>query len=627
MATPRLLVEIATSLGSFQADFSRASAIAEANSRRINRSVEDINKTMLGIGRSVASSLAGVVGIPLTIGAAVGAAAHFLGDMTSKVEEDERSVAQLNATLRATGGSAGLTASALEQIGQELQGSTIFDDEKIRAAETALLRFRTVQGDTFREAIRLAPDVAAALGIDLVSAAQAIGKALTDPERGMRALKDAGIALTDSQKDLAAQMIETGDRAGAQKIVLEELKKSVGGAAEADNSGLYGSMKRLARAWDDLEKASGKRFLGSNNDLVDTLTQALERLRRKTEESNLSLKRLFTEPFALDQLAFQQFRALFGSDEARSTGIRAITGLPAAEVPLSPDAASAADAARNARIQERTEQADRDRLARLRSQAGSSTDEFANQLNQTRNFLAQRSALYTDAYTRDQISATEFFDRERALAKESYTAETNAINRRIELNQKLFNDPSVRRDEREQIARRTEGLVIQADQARFAFEQRILALDIQQGQAIERLKDEYADLGIKLKEISGDTVGAAADAFDQSNKKLRNNIAAELAGGDALARLRAQAAQADFDAYRERTIEQAALNRVQQSYSVILDEVSVKQGRIDLAQQTGAITELDSLRLKGEAAKSLIPQLQAVADAYEEIAIRTKDPA
>src|SRR5579862_5743963 len=95
------------------------------------------------------------------------------------VEDSERSVNQLNAVLKATGGGAGQTPAALDALNKSLQGSTVFNEDQIRQAETALLRFRTIQGDTFNDALKLVPDVAAALGKDLPSAAEALGRALS----------------------------------------------------------------------------------------------------------------------------------------------------------------------------------------------------------------------------------------------------------------------------------------------------------------------------------------------------------------------------------------------------------------------------------------------------------------
>jgi hypothetical protein len=173
--------------------------------------------------------------------------------------EQERAQARLNATLQATGHAAGITRGELNQIADDLKGRTVFDDDAIRRGLASMLRFRSIQGDVFREAAGLAADLAAALDTDLNSAFQRLGRALEDPEKGLRALREAGINVTSATERVKKVMEETGDVAKAQKIILEELGKSVGGAAAGENAGLYGSVKALDKAWDDFLKGLGQR--------------------------------------------------------------------------------------------------------------------------------------------------------------------------------------------------------------------------------------------------------------------------------------------------------------------------------------------------------------------------------
>jgi hypothetical protein len=183
-----------------------------------------------------------------------GGLALFAKDVLARGIEAERTLNSLNATLKATAFAAGQTASQVREMTNELARTTAFDDDQILAAATALLRFRTIQGDVFRDAMRLGPDLAAAMGTDLVDAFRVLGRAISDPESGMRGLKAAGVALRDSQIDLAAEMSKVGDTAGAARVVLNALAKSVGGAAAGENQGLYAASRATAKAYDDLLK-------------------------------------------------------------------------------------------------------------------------------------------------------------------------------------------------------------------------------------------------------------------------------------------------------------------------------------------------------------------------------------
>src|SRR5689334_21746378 len=226
-----LSVGLSADVVQFQGDMGRAAAIAEREAKRIEKAIEGGKDQLVSFG----GTLLGAFGITLGLDGLL----RGFEALKDKTIEEERSLAQLNATLQATGHSAGLTAKDLAELGSSVEHSTVFDDDSIRRAETALLRFRAVQGDTFREALRLVPDLATALGTDLPSAATALGRAFTDPERGLRALKAAGLSLTEQQVDLIARMREAGDTAGAQRVIIDTLAKSIGGAGEADNTGLY----------------------------------------------------------------------------------------------------------------------------------------------------------------------------------------------------------------------------------------------------------------------------------------------------------------------------------------------------------------------------------------------------
>src|ERR1700712_5749455 len=59
------------------------------------------------------------------------------------------------------------------------------------------------------------------------------GKALNDPLKGISALSRAGVTFTQSQQDSIKAMVGANDLLGAQKIILGEVEKQVGGTAKA----------------------------------------------------------------------------------------------------------------------------------------------------------------------------------------------------------------------------------------------------------------------------------------------------------------------------------------------------------------------------------------------------------
>jgi phage-related minor tail protein len=271
---PSFTIDIEARLASFQESLQKIGRDTQGIADKISR--------QFGGLESVFTRLSGVLAGAFSVTAAI----NFGRAISQSVIEAERSAAQLNATLRATGYAAGRSREQLEGLINDLSAGTVFDDDPIREGIATLLRFRGVAREVFDDAARAAVDLAAATGKQLPEAFGAIGRALQDPENGMKTLREAGVRLTDGQKDLVAQLIKTGDVAGAQKVVLDELAKSVGGSAGAENTGLYGATKSLAKAWDDLLRNIGQlpAVAGSSQGAVQNLTRLLNLANRATAQ-------------------------------------------------------------------------------------------------------------------------------------------------------------------------------------------------------------------------------------------------------------------------------------------------------------------------------------------------------
>jgi hypothetical protein len=115
-----------------------------------------------------------------------------------------------------------------------LQRISLYDDDQILKEVTAnLLTFTKVTGTQFDKAQVAILNLSTRLGTDLTSASVQVGKALNDPIKGVTALGRAGVQFTAQQKEQIAALVESGDVAGAQTIILQELETQFGGAAEA----------------------------------------------------------------------------------------------------------------------------------------------------------------------------------------------------------------------------------------------------------------------------------------------------------------------------------------------------------------------------------------------------------
>mgnify|MGYP000945923288 CR=1 FL=1 len=134
---------------------------------------------------------------------------------------------------------------------------TNFGDEAIINSQALLATFKQVKGDNFNRATEAILDMAAVMGGDLKGATIQLGKALNDPIKGVSALSDVGVSFTDQQRDMIKTMMEAGDVAGAQGVILDELAGEFGGAAKA----MADPMTQLTNTLGDIGETIGAEIL------------------------------------------------------------------------------------------------------------------------------------------------------------------------------------------------------------------------------------------------------------------------------------------------------------------------------------------------------------------------------
>lgn len=169
----------------------------------------------------------------------------------------EQAEARLEQTIRATGQAAGFTSKEMFDMASGLQEVTKFGDEAIIGAESLLLTFKDIGGDIFPRALESILDVSEAMGTDLQSSTIQLGKALNDPILGLTSLSRSGIQFTEAQKETIKTMVEMGDKAGAQTIILEELESQFGGVARAAAETSTGVGVQLNNSFGDLKETLG----------------------------------------------------------------------------------------------------------------------------------------------------------------------------------------------------------------------------------------------------------------------------------------------------------------------------------------------------------------------------------
>jgi hypothetical protein len=159
--------------------------------------------------------------------------------------------------IESTGGTAGKTAEELDAMSNKLAEGVKYSHDEILKGEEVFLKFGTITGETFDRATKAAIDFASANKMDVTSSAQIMGRALESPGEGMRRLAMMGIHFTKVEKKRLEVMVESGQVAKAQALILDKVEKSTGGVAKKvaeASSGFY----KLKKSIEELQESFGE---------------------------------------------------------------------------------------------------------------------------------------------------------------------------------------------------------------------------------------------------------------------------------------------------------------------------------------------------------------------------------
>ncbi len=215
----------------------------------------------------------------------------FGKDSVKSFEDSKQTLNLLNQTVKTTGATAWTSTYALKEMASDFQDLTNYSDDSIESMQSVLLGFKNIKGDNFKAATKEILNMSAVMKIDFSSAAQTVGKALDDPINGLDSLKRQGFNFTDAQKALIKQMLAVGDTAGAQKVILDELESTYGGAAEAARTSFTGIKNNLG----DIEKGFGKVILKitEGSGVLDLFGKAVAYVADAFKESDENIAKLF----------------------------------------------------------------------------------------------------------------------------------------------------------------------------------------------------------------------------------------------------------------------------------------------------------------------------------------------
>lgn len=293
--------------------FKRLDAAIDENARKVT----DMEKR--------ASRLGTAIGGAIVAGAAIAAAG--LQKMVRETSEAQRVQSQLAAGLRSTAHASRQTVESLNAHADALSKVSTFSDEAIGSAQSILLTFTKLSGETFPRATTALVDMATRMGGDLSGAAVQLGKALNDPVQGITALTRVGVSFSDAQKAVIRDLTETNRLAEAQAMILAELETEFGGSAAAAANTLGGALTRLSNAWGnlfELSEGGSSRMVRAINAITDAIPRLHQSLgaviNSRTNGLAGLLSRWWTAPTEADASALPAF----GQGQAAAITITAI---------------------------------------------------------------------------------------------------------------------------------------------------------------------------------------------------------------------------------------------------------------------------------------------------------------
>lgn len=243
----------------------------------------------------MAKSLLGTLGLTAGLAMLSRKVVQLGKDMVAAYGNQEEAEARLAAAIRATGREADISQRRLQGLASELQKVTRYGDETTISAMAMLQQLADLNQDGLEKVTPALLDFAAAMNLDLNTAATLVGKTLGS---STNALSRYGVEIdvTAGPTEKLAQLTEV-------------LNEKFGGTAEAMGATSLGTIARYKNAIGDLKESYGEVITEGGEKFIGFLTQVIERLTEGRERARL-MKEAVENLVLTDMSAMQQVAAL-----------------------------------------------------------------------------------------------------------------------------------------------------------------------------------------------------------------------------------------------------------------------------------------------------------------------------
>jgi hypothetical protein len=266
----------ATKVGSIYYDVSLDNKPFNKASEQVKTQLSGLKGSFNGLSpgiKAVGVAIAGVFTTKLIV--------DFFRSSIEAANESNRMMAQTEATIRSTGGAAGMTAQQVNQLAKAIQANTAISDEAAQAGINMLLTYTRIGGSVIPQATQAVMDMATAMGGGMTPIAEALtdtakqlGFALNNPLDGMTRLRRMGISFTYTQEQLIKKFMATNQVGKAQQVMLDELANKFGGSAAAQAQTFEGRMQSLGNTVDDVKEEIGRALIPALTNLMDAFSPA-----------------------------------------------------------------------------------------------------------------------------------------------------------------------------------------------------------------------------------------------------------------------------------------------------------------------------------------------------------------
>lgn len=230
----------------------------------VTKSVGQAESNLAGrfssFGKNLGRNLLAGVGITFAAAGLI----KFIGSSVQAAQEAEQSQLKLNQAFKTFPALANVNIDTLRKLNTQMSFKTKFDDDALASGQAVLAQFK-LTGQQIKEITPLLADYAARTGMDIPSAATALGRAFLG---NTRALKTIGINFK-----------ATGDTAKDYTTIVGLLRQKVGGFAEAEGKTFSGRLEILKTQFGELKESIGRAVLpilsGMANFIVAKLIPAL----------------------------------------------------------------------------------------------------------------------------------------------------------------------------------------------------------------------------------------------------------------------------------------------------------------------------------------------------------------